>query len=188
MAWSLAVADADQYVIAVAGNPVSQGAGQSGYADGEFLTISQPKESFIVVEGTDGSVARSKTNSRVLDIKLILLQTNAYNAYLSGLLLADVNTPNGAGIGSFVVEDIAGTTLVLCTRSWVSKPADITLDRGAKARSWPITGIWDVMLVGGNISSETVTNDMQTFYDGGDISPVGVHFSSELDSLMASAY
>lgn len=150
MPWSVKVADADQYVIAVAGNPVSIGAGQSGYADGEFLTITQPREAFITVEGTDGSVARSKTNTRLLDIKLILLQTNSYNAYLSGLLLADNNAPNGAGIGSFVVEDLAGTTLVLCTRAWVEKPADISLDRGAKARSWPIKGVYDVLLVGGN--------------------------------------
>ena len=150
MTFSVKVADADQYVIAVAGNPVSLGAGQSGYADGEFLTVSQSADSFITVVGTDGSVVRSKTNNRLVDIKLILLQTNSYNAYLSGLLLADVNTPNGAGIGSFVVEDLSGTTLVLCTRAWVEKPADISLDRGAKARSWSIKGVWDVMLVGGN--------------------------------------
>ena len=150
MVWSVAVADADQYVIAVAGNPVSQGAGNSGYADGEFLTITQPTASFLTVEGTDGSIARSKSNSRLLDIKLNLLQTNSYNTYLSGLLLSDVNQPNGAGIGSFVVEDLAGTTLVLCTRAWIQKPSDISLDRSAKVRSWPIVGVWDVLLVGGN--------------------------------------
>jgi|ERR1022692_2444868 hypothetical protein len=150
MPFSVKVADADQYLIAVAGNPVSLGAGQSGYADGEFLTVKQGTDSFIDVVGTDGSVARSKTNNRMVDVSLMLLSTNSYNAYMSGLLLADVNTPNGAGIGSFVVEDLAGTTLVLCTRSWIVGPADISLDRGAKTRTWKIRGVWDVMLVGGN--------------------------------------
>lgn len=150
MPFSVKVADADQYVIAVAGNPVSLGAGQSGYADGEFLNLKQAAESFITVVGTDGSVVRSKTNNRLVDISLILLATNSYNAYLSGLLLADVNTPNGAGIGSFVVEDLAGTTLVLCTRAWIKGPADISLDRGVKARSWALQGVWDVLVVGGS--------------------------------------
>ena len=140
MTFSVKVADADQYVIAVAGNPVSLGAGQSGYADGEFLTVSQSADSFITVVGTDGSVARSKTNNRLVDIKLILLQTNSYNAYLSGLLLADVNTPNGAGIGSFVVEDLQGTTIVKCTRAWIVTFADIELDRDVSMRTWTLEG------------------------------------------------
>ena len=150
MPFSVKAVDADQYVIAFAGNPVSLGAGQSGYADGEFLTISQTTDAFTTVVGTDGSVARSKTNNRLLDIKLILLQSNSYNAFLSGLLLADNNAPNGAGIGSFVVEDLSGTTLVLATRAWISKPADISLDRGAKARSWAFQAVYDVLLIGGN--------------------------------------
>jgi len=148
--WSIAVADADQYRIAVAGVTLSRGAGQSGYADGEYFTSSQPKDSFVIVEGTDGSVARSKTNTRVVEMSLNLLQTSASNAYLSGLLASDENAPNGAGIGSFVVEDLQGTTLILCTRAWIKKPADVSLDRAAKERKWLFTGLRSVYLVGGN--------------------------------------
>ena len=104
--WTIATADADQYRLTVAGVPISQGAGQSGYADGEFFSCDQPKESFIIVEGTDGTVARSKTNTRVLEMAVTLLQTSASNAYLSGLLINDENNPNGAGIGSFVLQDL----------------------------------------------------------------------------------
>lgn len=148
--FDLSVADSDQYRLMIAGAPISNGAGASGYGDGEFLKVSQSNESFIVVEGTDGTVVRSKRNTRLIDIELTLLQTSASNAFLSMLLALDVNQPNGAGIGSFVLEDLQGTTLILCTRAWLQKPADVTLDRGATARKWPLKGLWSVFLVGGS--------------------------------------
>lgn len=148
--FSIAVADADQYRIAVAGVPISRGAGQSGYADGEFFTATQPRESFGFVEGTDGSVARSKTNSRIVELHIKLLQTSSSNAYLSALLISDENAPNGAGIGSFIVQDSQGTTLLLCTRAWIVKPADVSLDRSATERDWMFHGIKSLWNVGGN--------------------------------------
>lgn len=148
--WAIAVADADQYRIQVAGVPISRGAGQTGYADGEYFTSSQPKDSFVIVEGTDGSVARSKTNTRIVEMSIKLLQTSLSNSYLSGLLASDENAPNGAGIGSFTVQDLQGTTLISCTRAWIRKPADISLDRAAKERVWTFHGIRSVYIVGNN--------------------------------------
>lgn len=148
--FSLKVADADQYRLMVAGVAINNGPGQSGYADGEFLTISQPKDGFVIVEGTDGSVARGKTNTRIVEISIKLLQTSASNAILSALHALDVNTPNGAGVGSFVLQDMQGTTLVLCTKCWVRKQADISLDRSATTREWMLHGLYSVYLVGGN--------------------------------------
>ncbi len=148
--WSIGIYDADQYRIQVAGVAISKGAGQSGYADGEFFKSSQPKDSFIIVEGTDGSIARSKTNTRILEMSLFLLQTSSSNAYLSALHASDLNNPNGAGIGSFIVEDLQGTTKILCTRAWIRKPADMSLDRQAGPREWMFHGIYSIYLVGGN--------------------------------------
>ena len=89
-------------------------------------------------------------NNRLLDIELTLLQSSVSNTALSELSALDQNQPNGAGIGSFVLEDLSGTTLVLCTRSWISKPADITLNRSAEPRVWKITGIASVFIAGNN--------------------------------------
>jgi hypothetical protein len=148
--FSIATADADQYTILLAGVALSKGAGQTGYADGEFCTIKQKKKSFVSVEGTDGSVARGKTNSHLLDIGLMFLQTSSNNAVLSGLLALDENTPGGAGIGTFEVRDQQGTTVVLCEYAWITGPADIILDRTPTARKWEIEAIKSIMLVGGN--------------------------------------
>ena len=142
--------DADQIVILIAGIPISQGAGVSGYADGEFVAVKFP-DFFTDVRGTDGAIARSKTNDFTCDITVNLLQTNAANAALSLLFAADANQPNGAGIGSFVLLDLQGTTLVTCAASWIKKLPDITLDRGATGRSWEIKGVLAVpAIVGGN--------------------------------------
>jgi len=147
--FSLAVADSDRYRIMVAGAPISNGAGASGYADGEFLKLT-PQPQFILVKGTDGSMVRSKTNDVSIEIVLTLLQSSGSNAYLSGLLALDTSQPNGAGIGSFVLEDLSGTTLVSCSACWIETAAEITLDRGATARAWHLRALADIFLVGSN--------------------------------------
>lgn len=141
--------DADQIRMSIAGVALAQGAGVSGFADGEFLSIGF-KPQFTMVKGTDGSATRSKTNDREVEIKINLMQTNSLNAILSALLFADVSTPNGTGIGSFVCEDLQGTTLVVVPYSWLVAPSDITFDRGAKGRSWTVSGLWSQAIVGGN--------------------------------------
>ena len=146
--FSLATVDADQFRIAVAGIPISNGAGASGYADGQFLKVSQNADGFLTVVGTDGTVVRSKSNNRLVDIELSLLQSSVSNTALSALYFLDSNQANGAGIGSFVCEDLSGTTLILCTRCWIQKPADVTLNRSAEPRVWHLQAIWDTFLVG----------------------------------------
>jgi hypothetical protein len=97
--WNVRVADADQYRITFAGVPISRGAGQSGYADGEFLSIEQVQESFKSVEGTDGTVVRSKTNSRLVNINVSLIETSTSNAYFSSMITLDEGGVIGARCG-----------------------------------------------------------------------------------------
>jgi hypothetical protein len=148
--FSVREADSDQYILQVAGVNIAQGAGQSGYTDGEFFSCEQARESFIVVEGTDGSITRTKTNTRLLNMKINLSQSAARNALLSAIVISGENGVNGADIGSFVLKDLQGTTLVQCSRSWISKRPSIALDRSSKERVWTLQGVWDVFLVGGN--------------------------------------
>ena len=151
MSFSTLIYDADQIVIALAGVPISKGAGESGYADGEFLRITQNAESFTAVEGTDGTVTRSKTNRRLTTLLLRTMQSNsAVNGYLSTLLALDENTPNGAGIGTFLAKDLGGTTVFTAQYCWLQKPADQSFDREAKEREWTLIAVRDEIIVGGN--------------------------------------
>jgi hypothetical protein len=142
--------DADQIKIVFAGYPISRGAGQTGYGDGEFLTATQSDDSFLDYQGTDGLVTRAKSNARLIDYVLTLVQTSPANDFLSQLLASDENQPGGAGIASFLVQDNQGTTKLLSTFAWVKKPADITYDRAVQVRKWPIRGVKSVWNVGSN--------------------------------------
>jgi hypothetical protein len=186
--FSVAVADADQYVLQIAGTNISLGAGQSGYGDGKWLTIKQKSPSFTSKEGTDGSVARAKTNRRLIEAQLVLLQTAESNDFLSSLHQLDVNQPNGAGIGSFLLKDLQGTTFVKCSQLWIVTFADIELDRDVSMRTWTFEGPWSVFVVGSNLNNVSGL-DLDAFYAGREVSVLGdVSHGSELDELMARAY
>ena len=146
--FSLGVADADQYRIRLAGALISNGAGASGYADGEFLKISWRNDVTIEVEGTDGYVVRSKRLTRLVDIELSFLQSAPNNPFLSGLFALLQNTPNGGDVGSFVMQNLQGVDLVSCSKCWIRKPADLVLDRSATPRKWQLSAMAEVFLIG----------------------------------------
>lgn len=125
--------DADEVTVNVAGLPID-----SGYDDGEFLRIEQESDDFTDKVGTDGEVTRSKTNDRRATASIVLMQTSSGNSLLSGLNNLDRNTPNGFGVGPFLVRDRQGLALYTGSASWISKPPDVSFDREATAREWTI--------------------------------------------------
>ena len=64
----------------------------SGFADGEFLTIEQSAPDYEVVVGTDGQVGRSRTNNRHATIKVKLMSTSDGNTFFSGLSNLGIQT------------------------------------------------------------------------------------------------
>src|SRR4051812_10926277 len=95
----------------------------TGWADGSFLTIERESDSFEDYVGSDGGVARSKSNDKRATATLRLRMDAASNDVLSAFLVAD--ELNGAGVLPFMVKDLKGTTLVLAKEAWVMKPAPI---------------------------------------------------------------
>lgn len=124
--------DADQVTVAIAGIPIS------GYADGEFLTLTMESDAFTDVVGTDGDVTRSKTNDRRATCTVKLMQSSDSNDLLSALYNTDQKAPNGAGVGAFLIKDRQGRSLFAATACWIMKAPDISLDRTATAREWTI--------------------------------------------------
>lgn len=121
----------------------------SGFADGEFCRIEQDTDDFTDVVGTDGEVARSKTNDRRVTITLTLLQTSDGNTKLTTLNNVDRKANNGAGIGPFLIADKSGLAL-MSGQCWVAKPPTTVYDRGATAREWKLRAVWDVRFDGGS--------------------------------------
>lgn len=136
--------DPDQVVITVGGVPIQ------GYADGEFITVEQVSNAFDDVAGTDGEVARSKSNDRRATATIKLLQTSESNLYLSGLHNVDLAAPNGAGVVSFQMVDKQGQTIIHADQAWIVKFPDNSMDRTAKSREWQIRIAHVNRIEGGN--------------------------------------
>jgi hypothetical protein len=124
--------DADQVVVYFNGVRVQ------GWADGEFFTVEQLSPAFTDVVGTDGEVTRSKTNDRRAKVTVKTMQSSASNAALSTLHNLDLNAPNGAGVGTFLMQDLQGGTIVQGDQSWIVQYPDGKMDRGAVSREWEI--------------------------------------------------
>ena len=122
--------DSNEVQVSFAGHPVE------GYADGPFLTITRESDTFTSVVGTDGGVARSKTNDNRATIEIRLLSTSPSNAAMSAIFLADKEAPGGAGVGAFLCVDLNGTSLYAAGNTWIKRAPDITYDREATERVW----------------------------------------------------
>ncbi len=137
--------DPDQVVILAAGARIQ------GFADGEYITVEQVSDGFQDVVGTDGEVARSKSNDRRATVTIKLLQTSPSNDVLSAIHRADLDAPNGAGVFAFQMMDLQGTSIVHGAKAWIVKFPDTSMDRTAKSREWQIRIATVDRFVGGNV-------------------------------------
>lgn len=111
----------------------------SGFNEGEFLTIEQSAPDYEVVVGTDGEVGRSRTNNRHAVIKVKLMHTSAGNSYFSALSNVGLLAKNGADIGPMFVNDrISGVCTYAASACWIAKPPDVTYDNKITPREWTL--------------------------------------------------
>lgn len=111
----------------------------SGYAEGEFLSIEPASDDWGDKAGADGEVARYRTNDRRATVKFKCLQTASGNAELMALRNADVAAPNGAGVGALEVRDLSsGELLASATYAWVQKIPTISRGREVAEYEWTI--------------------------------------------------
>jgi hypothetical protein len=111
----------------------------SGFADGEFLTIEQSAPDYEVVVGTEGQVGRSRTNNRHAVIKVKLMHTSDGNTFLGALLNAGILARNGSDIGPMLVRDrVSGTCMYTAANCWIAKPPDVSYDNKVTMREWEL--------------------------------------------------
>jgi hypothetical protein len=122
----------------------------TGYADGEFVTIEPEGDWWNDYVGTDGDVARSRTNDHRVTITFKLAQYSDTNALLSAVMSADRLAPNGAGVGALEIRDLQGTTQLTCAEAWIMGPPTVSFDREIGTREWKIRGAVLDGVIGGN--------------------------------------
>ncbi len=111
----------------------------SGFAEGEFLTIEQSAPDYEVVVGTDGEVSRSRTNNRHGVIKVKLASTSDGNTFFSALSNTGLLAKNGADVGPMLVRDrVSGTCTYTASKCWIAKPPDVAYDNKVTMREWTL--------------------------------------------------
>jgi hypothetical protein len=127
---------ADLTTLVVAGLTID-----SGYADGEFVSVEPVSDDYSDKVGADGEVARAKTNDRRTTVKVKLLQGSLGNTLLSQLraLALDPNNANGADVGTFLLKDrSSGVQLAHGDKCWIMKPPTVNLARETSEREWTL--------------------------------------------------
>ena len=134
MAEDLQTYDANENTLSIAGLLID-----SGFADGEFVSIEPQTEDYTDKVGTDGSVARSKTNDQRATIKVKLLATSTGNAKLTQLRNLALTGPNGADVGAFILRDrTTGVILARAAQTWVMKPPTLSRAREVAEYEWTL--------------------------------------------------
>ena len=134
MAEDLQTYDANENTLSIAGLLID-----SGFADGEFVSIEPQTEDYTDKVGTDGSVARSKTNDQRATIKIKLLATSEGNAKLTQLRNLALTGPNGADVGAFLLRDrTTGVILARAAETWVMKPPTLSRAREVAEYEWTL--------------------------------------------------
>ncbi len=123
---------ADLVALSIAGQTIN-----SGYADGEFVSIEPTSPIYNQKVGTDGEVARSATNDRTATIKIKLLQTSLGNDTLQALVTLG-RSANGADVGTFALTDLSGGMICRADKCWVSKQPTITRARDIVEYEWTL--------------------------------------------------
>jgi len=108
-----------------------------GFADGSFVSISRNNQSFNLVSGAGGEVARAKSQDKSGTIELTLMQTSETNDFLSGKMIADEG-PTSAGKFAFGLIDANGTTVVAATEVWVQQPPTVEYGKELGDRVWTL--------------------------------------------------
>lgn len=121
---------------------LNQGAGE-----GDFVKFEKVNPDFKTKEGSDGSVVRIYTGSKLWKCTITLTQTSAINAILAGINALDVTLR--AGVGPLFFKNNRGVDTFASPSAWIEKPADASFGADGSNREWVLYADQGVALFGG---------------------------------------
>ena len=133
-------------VAVVVGGPT--GAVMSGFAEGEFVTVTMDEDKWELKVGTDGEGTRSKQNNNSATVKIMLMQSSDSNLVLQGFLNSD--KLSDAGIFPLMIKDSSGRSLYMAEQAWIQKQPEAKFSKGVETREWTIRTDNMIPLEGGN--------------------------------------
>ncbi len=122
-----------------------------GTAPGKRVKITHP-DKYNKVEGTDGEVARGKTNYSSITVEFELLQTSESNDVLSTFFNTDDATPGGVPL-PLMIKDLDGTALWIAAGCWAVKLPDVEYTDTPGSNVWKFETGPASSFVGGKVSA-----------------------------------
>ncbi len=118
----------------------------------EFVTVEADEDSFGEEIGADGSVCRFATHNTLYTVTVRLKGYSEHNAQLHALHALDASSPNGSGIGAFMLKDGNGSTLMASDKCYIKKAPPKSLGKTIGDCEWVLRVVATPaqMLVGGN--------------------------------------
>jgi Bacteriophage KPP10, Structural protein ORF10 len=124
--------DPDDYSVIFNGIPIE------GFAEDDWIDIEYDSEAYQDQIGADGRVVRYRSHDRRATITFSLVATSPSNKVLSAMFNADLNTPNGMGVGPLLIRDKEGVTVFAGTEAWIQKLPKSTIGQRLSNREWKI--------------------------------------------------
>lgn len=121
-----------------------------GFNDGDAIAVKRYEENYFLKVGVDGGVARARNSNKTGSIEITLLSTSGANDKLSSFFLADSLTVDGTPIGTVVIADTSGRTVISATQAWLKKLPDMGFGKEVGERKWIIDCADLKILAGGN--------------------------------------
>lgn len=120
----------DQVIVTVAGIPLE------GFGENSIIRIEPADDAWKAKVGVDGRVSRSRNNNRMATVTVTLMATSKSNAALTALYNADIISPNGAGIGAFMMTDMQGASLNRAAECWIKRLPTVEYGNEVGEREW----------------------------------------------------
>jgi len=124
---------------------------QRGFAEDSMVKVAFTSPRFESKVGVDGEVTRARLHDRRATATLSLMQSSDGNDILSALLRRDTVALPGAGVGSFLMRDLQGTTLVFASAAWVKGIPEVEYGKSVGTRAWEIELADCDATLGGNV-------------------------------------
>ncbi|MEI6806928.1 MAG: phage protein [Myxococcaceae bacterium] len=106
--------DPHQYSITFNGIPIE------GFAEDDFVHIEMATEGFSDEVGADGHVTRIRSRDQRGSVTFKLKASSPTNKILSALYQADLNAPNGSGVGAVLIRDTQGLSIFAGAQAWIA--------------------------------------------------------------------
>jgi len=121
----------------------------TGMGEDGFISISPKAPRFETVVGADGTVVRSLSADRRVDVEITLLAASPSNAHLQALFIVD----SESGIMPFPlqVQDLSGTMVCSIGVAWVVEAPKIERGKTEGNVVWKLEGESAITELGGSL-------------------------------------